>query len=450
MEEQPDARLRLQVILSKLGRRRDVKLHEKFVAASGKYGKMLLYLLLGLMILTWPIFGFLTFTNSILPDFNGSEVFLLMFIAQVAFNIIFHTWITSGIEYELQTVTYILRMIATAKRIKKLNMAEITTHFKSFGGSVDKLKSLTEVAFSIEDGKGEVMKDEFVMLFMYFLNKFFFIDLIAFELVKNKLAKYHEAIFDIHETIGALDASIAVASYRMSLGEFSEPVIHFDEGADIRLRIDGLAHPLVENSVLNSVDTDTSILLTGSNASGKSTFLRAVTLNMIMAQSICTILAKYYEAPAFYIYSSMAIADNLLAGDSYFIAEIKSMKRIVDVTKVKRPIFCVIDEILRGTNTVERVSASTELLKYLSSQNTLCFGATHDIELCQLLEQDYRMLHFTESITDEGQVVFDYLIRKGPARTRNAIKLLGALGFDQALVDAANARASRYGESGKW
>jgi len=440
MEENRKARLKLQIILSKLGRRRDVKLHEKFISADVKYGKVILYIILAILVVVWPILGFLVFRES--------QVLPFMIVAQVAFNIIFHTWITSGIEYELQTVNYILRMIATARKIKKLNLADLAIYFKNFGASVDKLKTLNRIAFSIEDGKGEVMKDEITMLFMYVLNKGFFIDLIAFELVKNKLGKYHDAIFDIHETIGALDASIAVASYRKSLSEFSEPVIHFDKDADISLKITDMAHPLVKNSVLNSVDTSTSILLTGSNASGKSTFLRAVTLNMIMAQSICTTLTKHYEAPAFYIYSSMAIADNLLAGDSYFIAEIKSMKRIVDIAKIKRPIFCVIDEILRGTNTVERVSASTELLKYLAKQNTLCFGATHDIELCQLLEQDYQMLHFTETITEDGQVVFDYLIRMGPTRTRNAIKLLGALGFDQALVDAANARASCYGESG--
>ena len=442
MEENPKSRLKLQVIFSKLGKRRDVKLHEKFISVDRNYGKLALYIFLSLALLLQPIIGFLIFRES--------QLIPLIFIAQLVFNILFHVWITRGIEYELQTVNYILGMIAAAKKVKKLNLAEIGRYLKNFDASVSRLKSLNNIAFTIEDGKGEQVKDEFTAAFTYILNKLFFVDLIAFELVKNKLAKYHEAIFNIHETIGALDASIAVASYRKSLNDYSEPTINFDKDANITLNITDMAYPLIKNPILNSVNTSTSILLTGSNASGKSTFLRAVTLNMIMAQSICTTLTKSYEAPAFYIYSSMAIADNILAGDSYFIAEIKSIKRIVDIAKIKQPIFCVIDEILRGTNTVERISASSELLKYLANQNTLCFGATHDIELCQLLKEDYHMLHFTETITEEGQVVFDYLIRSGPARTRNAIKLLGALGFDQGLIDSANTRATQYGESGKW
>jgi len=201
---------------------------------------------------------------------------------------------------------------------------------------------------------------------------------------------------------------------------------------------------------VNSLDTNTSILLTGSNASGKSTFLKSITLNIIMAQSICTVLATKYKAPAFYIYSSMAIADDLLAGDSYFVAEIKSTKRILDAASIKYPILCVIDEILRGTNTIERISASSELLKLMVKKGMLCFAATHDIELCELLKKDYHMLHFTESITESGKVIFDYKVRTGPAMTRNAIKLLGVLGFDKELVKSANIRASLYSESGNW
>jgi len=173
-------------------------------------------------------------------------------------------------------------------------------------------------------------------------------------------------------------------------------------------------------------------------------------MNMIMAQSICTILATSYKAPAFYIYSSMAITDDLLEGDSYFIAEIKSIKRIVDAIDEKRPVFCVIDEVLRGTNTIERIAASSELLKLIANKGVLCFSATHDIELCELLEDDYLMLHFTESITETGEVVFDYKLREGSALTRNAIKLLDALGFDKELIASATERANLYEKYRKW
>ena len=146
----------------------------------------------------------------------------------------------------------------------------------------------------------------------------------------------------------------------------------------------------------------------------------------------------------------MAITDDLLAGESYFISEIKSLKRITVADTSEQPLLCVIDEVLRGTNTVERIAASSELLKHLSTEKSLCLAATHDVELCTLLAGHYRLLHFEETVTDDGKVLFDYMIKDGPATTRNAIKLLGNMGFDKSLVKRANERAERYSTDGVW
>lgn len=97
-----------------------------------------------------------------------------------------------------------------------------------------------------------------------------------------------------------------------------------------------------------------SILLTGSNASGKSTFLKTVALNLIIAQTICTCTAQKFESDFYHVMTSMALRDSLDKNESYYIAEIKAMKRIMDVDRNIK-VFCCIDEILRGTNTVERI-----------------------------------------------------------------------------------------------
>jgi len=110
----------------------------------------------------------------------------------------------------------------------------------------------------------------------------------------------------------------------------------------------------------------------------------------------------------------------------------------------------VIDEVLRGTNTVERIAASSELLRHLDMEKTLCLAATHDIELCTLLEGQYRLLHFEETVTEYGEVLFDYTIKDGAATTRNAIKLLDSMGFDKKLIKSANERVERYIVEGKW
>jgi DNA mismatch repair ATPase MutS len=111
-----------------------------------------------------------------------------------------------------------------------------------------------------------------------------------------------------------------------------------------------------------------------------------------------------------------------------------------------------VDEVLRGTNTVERVSASTEILKSFADdkeRNVLCYAATHDIELTHLLEEWYGNYHFEEQIVDDD-VLFNYELNSGRATSRNAISLLKVMGYDEEIIKAARARADRFTETGKY
>lgn len=112
-------------------------------------------------------------------------------------------------------------------------------------------------------------------------------------------------------------------------------------------------------------------------------------------------------------------------------------------------VLCFIDEVLRGTNTVERIAASTEILKNLAENNVMCFAATHDIELTDLLSAHYDNYHFSEEVTD-GNVIFSYIIQKGKATSRNAIKLLEIIGYDKNIINKAEQRAERFIETGVW
>ena len=192
------------------------------------------------------------------------------------------------------------------------------------------------------------------------------------------------------------------------------------------------------------------MLLTGSNASGKSTFIKTVALNAILAQTLHTVLAENYQASWFCIASSMALRDDILSQESYYIVEIRSLKRILDLTRSSElPVLCFIDEVLRGTNTVERIAASSRILQAIAEQGGLCFAATHDIELTYLLEKEYDNYHFEEQVEDD-QVTFDYCLREGRACTRNAIRLLKMLGYDEKIVDDANERVALFLKSGNW
>ena len=168
-----------------------------------------------------------------------------------------------------------------------------------------------------------------------------------------------------------------------------------------------------------------------------------------MAQSLGICPAESYRAPAFRILSSMALRDDLLAGESYYIVETRSLKRILDAAHGTPPLLCVVDEVLRGTNTVERVAASCEVLRAIPQGNALCLAATHDGELCSLLADCYDLYHFTETV-GETEMTFDYRLRPGPATSRNAIRLLGLLGFPETVVEGAQCRAEDFLREGRW
>ena len=217
------------------------------------------------------------------------------------------------------------------------------------------------------------------------------------------------------------------------------------------LEADELYHPLLDEPVANSVKTDKCVLITGSNASGKSTFLRSAGICALFSQTLGFATAKAYRARKFRIYSSMALKDNLLGNESYYMVEIKSLKRIMDAAKAisSYPVLCFIDEVLRGTNTVERIAASSQILRGLACSDTICFAATHDIELTSILEKFYSNYHFTEEITD-NDVRFSYKLMEGRATSRNAIKLLGLLGYDESIIRQASWAARHFEKSGEW
>jgi DNA mismatch repair ATPase MutS len=145
----------------------------------------------------------------------------------------------------------------------------------------------------------------------------------------------------------------------------------------------------------------------------------------------------------------MALKDNIFNNESYYIAETKSLKRIIDNLNVQIPTICFVDEILRGTNTVERIAASSQVLKYLTINNCICIAASHDVELTYILEKYFENYHFQEEISND-EISFDYKIYNGRATTQNAIKLLGILGYDNDIVSKAEKNAVKFLQQGIW
>lgn len=219
--------------------------------------------------------------------------------------------------------------------------------------------------------------------------------------------------------------------FRQSLPHFCLPAFVENE----KIEVTDIYHPLIDAPVCNTLDIPRCCLITGSNASGKSTFIKAVAVNLVLAQSIHTCMAQKMSLPHTWVITSMAVKDNLMSGESYYIKEIKYLNRIIQSINPERFIFCAIDEILKGTNAEERIHASYSILDYLSKKNCLAIVATHDKELTTLLET-FDNYHFKEDFC-EHDIKFDYKIKNGVSTTRNAIKLLEYVGFPDEIISNA-------------
>lgn len=428
--EHDDRRVKLQALLAKLGRRRRADLCSAFSPRAYGLGWFLFYLFFSLLLLA-----------GIVAAVAGVKNGMAMLLLALTVNSLIHELCRKGMQKELDRVNYTVNMVFTLNKIKKLRDPELDKRLEKAYESLKKLRFVlrTGGVSTVTDsgGLGDV------------INTVLLLDLMAYEFLKNRLGKHHEEVFAVHESLGRIDAAIAIVSYRISSGHWTEPELDFDDGDRPSIQAKALVHPLLSQPVPNDLLTRRAVLITGSNASGKSTYLKAAAICAIMAQAICTCPAKSYKANAFRIFSSMALKDDLEGGESYYIVETRSLKRILDSIPGQTPLLCVIDEVLRGTNTVERVAASSRILQEMAERGAVCIAATHDVELCSLLEEHYELFHFEEQM-GEGQMLFDYKIRPGRANSRNAIALLRLMGFDENLVEGAYRRANRYMETGVW
>lgn len=272
----------------------------------------------------------------------------------------------------------------------------------------------------------------------------FLTDIKKYNKVMHTIGKNIESFKRLYETVGELDAAVSILSFRKSLPFYSIP----ETTAECKIEFSDIYHPLLSDPVPNTALIANDCIVTGSNASGKSTFIKSMAINAILGETIHTCCARTFAMRPGLVVTSMATRDNIVGGESYFVAETKSLKRIIDKTASVYCI-CFIDEILKGTNTIERIAASAAVLKYLHGTESLSVVASHDIELTEILKELLDNYHFSEQITDDG-IAFDYKLKSGPSDTRNAIKLLAYLGYDAKIVRDAETAAETYEKNKAW
>ncbi len=253
------------------------------------------------------------------------------------------------------------------------------------------------------------------------------------DLEKWKLAQRHEVNnwFEILKTVEALQ-SLATLHYNHPNWVF--PIFkeqHFSIAAT------ELAHPLIkaEKRVSNFINIDNAgevMLVTGSNMAGKSTYLRSVGVNVILAMAGAPVCANKFELSPVQLMSSMRIADNLEESTSTFYAELKKLQIIIEKVNADEKVFILLDEILRGTNSHDRHTGSEALIKQLIKKNAAAILATHDLELANMKEQYPQHIlnyHFDVQVSND-ELYFDYSLKPGICKSMNASILMKKIGIE--------------------
>ncbi len=380
----------------------------------------------------WPhIFTdlLLVISFSMIFVFPGPGVLAFLIFVVLSVGNYFKTIGNIGIGFS--AFTYASRLLCCGESLSQIyaSDAEKVPAFNNFSELIDELKPLGKWRVFLPR-EASSSSNPIAMVSDY-LRMIFHVDIIVFAFLHRFVTDHENELSSLYDTIGSIDAAISVASFIESLPSHCKP--EFSEADEHVMELKGAYHPLITEPVTNDFVLQKNVLLTGSNASGKSTFLKTIGLCSVLAQNLGFVPTKFYRASRYKVYSSMALRDNLLGNESYYIVEARSLKRILDASDSEH-VLCIVDEVLRGTNTEERIIASHSILRYLCEKSVCVFAATHDSELTEMLNDVYDNYHFTESVTDSS-VSFPYTIFPGVAKKKNAIRLLKLLGYPQQVIE---------------
>jgi len=378
-----------------------------------------------------PLLSFTSALSFIMAFFN--PVFFLVILGLSIINIVIHFWNKKNLYNYFSSIPQLSKLNGVAQELfKKDILKEINPNLMKSARVINKVSNRMSF-FNLEV---EIQSDQRILFWvMLELVKIAFLiePLFLFGTLKRIDTKRTE-IEDVFQFVGEIDAIVSIASLRKGLKSFCTPKIIDGQK---RLFAQEIYHPLIEDCVKNNLNVnDKSILLTGSNMSGKTSFIRTIAINVITGLTINTCFAEHFSMPRVRVFSAIRISDDLMNDRSYYFEEVMTIKEMIDKSKGENLNLFLLDEIFKGTNTVERISAGKAVLSSLNKENNIVFVSTHDIELADLLKTEYDLYHFNE-IVDHKTVDFDYKLKEGKLKNRNAIRILQINDYPESIIKEA-------------
>jgi hypothetical protein len=367
----------------------------------------------------------------------------------VVVNVASHYAILNRLSSATGAFRQLAPIIATGQALRFLQGEDINRLVATLGRNAPRLRRLKAISrtvsgdpfmLSVNPHPLALIAGDAVNVFFDYLNLALPLTATGLYVGAGDLRASGRALLDVIAAIGDIDAAVSVASLRASRSDWTSPAFL---PAGTPAVVTDARHPLVTDAVPNSITLPPAagVLVTGSNMSGKSTFLRTIGVTAVLAQTIDTCFATEYRAPVFRVRSCIGRADDLLTGRSYYLVEVESLLELVRDSDSADPHLFLLDELFRGTNAVERIAAGQAVLMELvgapdGSKPHVAIAATHDSELVDLLSGSYVPCHFGDAISDQ-ELTFTYRLQPGRATSRNAIALLRLHGAPPALVERA-------------
>lgn len=307
--------------------------------------------------------------------------------------------------------------------------------YSDFKDNIPELKRIKSISSFLDSERK--MDNEIATLIwlpIEWLKILFNVEYIVFHSLLKKLENHQKDLHELFIAIGKVDLALSLLKLK-ALRQTSKPLFTTDKEIEVK----EIYHPLIEKCIKNDLAlVNNSLLLTGSNMSGKTTFIRTFVINAILAQTLGFTFSKSYKAPFYKIHTSIKISDDLSSKKSFYLQEVSIIKRFIEEVKSNEMNLIVLDEILKGTNTIERISASAAILSYLNMDKDTVMVSTHDLELIDLLQHNkYTVAHFKEEIIKD-KLSFDYTIKLGVSTTTNALKILEIHNYPKEITDKAN------------
>ena len=376
------------------------------------------------------ILSFSSLVSLILGFFN--PMFFILLLGMFCVNFVLHYWNKNNLVQYVSSIPQLIKLNNIASHLFNNSL------FKKINPELSKsIKLINEVKnrmhfFQLEaklQGELEII----AWLFFEILKTMFLLEpLLLFGVLKRLNTKRNE-IENVFKFVGHIDMLISIASLRNGLDTFCLPEINQKDTIEAK----NISHPLIFNCTTNSINiSEKSVLLTGSNMSGKTSFIRAIGINVITGLTINTCFAESMTFPLLKVFSAIRISDDLMNDKSYYFEEVLTIKEILKESVSGNKNLFLLDEMFKGTNTVERISAGKSVLSALAKHNNKILVSTHDIELTDMLSNEYDLYHFSETVENET-VGFDYKLKRGKLQNRNAIRILEINNYPKEVINEA-------------